>query len=232
MEAGKSKAGSKSFRKLGGEMTRGPFKGMGALLRGSRDGDNQNSKTISQAAESSGDGCQSSPGSPPLRNPFKVQHAQDAPVPGFLTRSLDPDWIDIEMMGYWLSKCDADHGGNCRRPFGLDPSGLGQANLLIDVQNQCLAIAKTGYRYACLSYVWGGAKTLKTDRSTLDSLMVKNSLQARWYEIPRTIRDTIRLVEQLGISYLWVDALCIVQDDTESKHDQIQAMAGIYANAM
>jgi hypothetical protein len=148
-----------------------------------------------------------------------------------LTRSLDPDWIDIEMMGFWLRKCDEEHGAICRRPFGLDPSGLGQANLLIDVQNNCLAVAKQGYRYACLSYVWGGAKTLKTGKSTLDSLMEKNSLEAHWYEIPRTIRDTIRLVQQLGIPYLWVDALCIVQDDIESKHDQIQAMASIYANA-
>jgi hypothetical protein len=29
----------------------------------------------------------------------------------------------------------------------------------------------------------------------------------------------------------WIDALCIVQDDASNKHDQIQAMAGIYANS-
>jgi hypothetical protein len=99
------------------------------------------------------------------------------------------------------------------------------------VQNKCLAISKPGYRYAYLSYVWGGVKTLKTGRSTFGSLMEKNSLEARWDEITRTIRDTIHLVKQLCIPYLWVDALCIVQDDIVSKHDQIQAMAGIYANA-
>jgi hypothetical protein len=214
MEAGNSKARSKSLRKLGGEMIRGPFKVVGALL-----------------GSGSGDRGKSSSETPILGNPTGAQHVHDAPIADFLTRSIDPDWIDIEMMGYWLSKCDAEHGENCRRPFGLDPSGLGQANLLIDVQNNCLAVAKQVYRYACLSYVWGGAKTFKTGKSTLDGLMEKNSLEAHWYEIPQTIRDTIRLVEQLGIPYLWVDALCIVQDDIESKHDQIQAMAGIYANA-
>lgn len=82
-----------------------------------------------------------------------------------------------------------------------------------------------------MSYVWGGAKTLKTEKESLNSLKEENSLEARRDEIPRTIRDTINLVDQLGIPYLWVDSLCIVQDDTESKHRQIQAMAGVYANA-
>lgn len=86
-------------------------------------------------------------------------------------------------------------------------------------------------RYACLSYVWGGAKTLKTEKESLNSLKEENSLEARRDEIPRTIRDTIDLVHQLGIPYLWVDSLCIVQDDAESKHNQIEAMAGVYANA-
>lgn len=96
---------------------------------------------------------------------------------------------------------------------------------------KCVTVAESGHRCACLSYVWGGAPTLKALRSNIDELMVEESLETRHSEIPKTIRNTIGLVEQLGIKYLWVDALCIVQDDTESKHVQIQAMAGIYANA-
>jgi Heterokaryon incompatibility protein (HET) len=72
---------------------------------------------------------------------------------------------------------------------------------------------------------------LKTGKDNLESLLEGDSLATHWNEIPKTIRDTVNLVDQLGIQYLWVDCLCIVQDDTESKHDQIQAMSGIYANA-
>jgi len=157
--------------------------------------------------------------------------SEDTTAPSFLTRSLDPDWIDIEMMGYWLRKCDLEHGEQCRRPFGIDISGFGRANLLIDVQRKCLTVAKPEHRYACFSYVWGGSSTLKTGKDNLDSLMEDNSLRIRLKEISRKIRDAIDLVDQLGIPYFWVDALCIIQDDSESKHDQIQAMAGIYANA-
>jgi hypothetical protein len=66
-----------------------------------------------------------------------------------------------------------------------------------------------------LIFAGGGASTLKTRKGNL----------------PKTIRNAIDLVDQLGIQHLWVDCLCIIQDDTDSKHDQIQAMSGIYANA-
>ncbi|KAH8687338.1 heterokaryon incompatibility [Tricladium varicosporioides] len=87
------------------------------------------------------------------------------------------------------------------------------------------------YRYACLSYVWGGVSCLKTKRHILEGLMLEGSLDIYRDEIPRTIRDAMSLTEQLGIRYIWIDALCIVQDDEVSKHDQIQAMVGIYTNA-
>jgi hypothetical protein len=49
--------------------------------------------------------------------------------------------------------------------------------------------------------------------------------------VPQTIADAISLVRLLEERYLWVDALCIVQDDEETKHDQITNMASIFTNA-
>lgn len=50
-------------------------------------------------------------------------------------------------------------------------------------------------------------------------------------KLPNTIKDAINLVEYLGERYLWVDALCIVQDDYDSKHQQINNMASIFASS-
>jgi hypothetical protein len=146
-------------------------------------------------------------------------------------KMIDPAWIDIEMVGHWLRKCSSEHGESCGRPLGVDPSTLTRPALLIDIRRKCLTWTEPSFRYACLSYVWGGSTTLKTVKDNLESLLAPNSLREHQNEVPRTIRDTIGLVEQLNIHYLWVDALCVVQDDLESKHTQIQAMAGIYANA-
>lgn len=154
-----------------------------------------------------------------------------SPTPEFLTISLDRDWIDIEMMGHWLQKCDTEHGGACRRPFGLNPLSMGLPKYLIDIRKQCLTIAQPNFRYAALSYVWGGVERLQTTGRNLDSLMQEASLKSRWDKIPKTIRQAIGLAQQLGIYYVWVDALCIIQDNEESKHTEIHVMAGIYANS-
>ena len=51
------------------------------------------------------------------------------------------------------------------------------------------------------------------------------------WSLPRTIRDAITFTEYVGEQYLWVDALCIVQDEDEEKRDHFRHMGSIYANA-
>ncbi|KAJ5623219.1 HET domain protein [Penicillium lividum] len=49
--------------------------------------------------------------------------------------------------------------------------------------------------------------------------------------LPKTIQDVIRVAQGLGVRYVWVDALCIVQDDEEVKKQQIDQMKNIYGNS-
>ncbi|PMD29672.1 HET-domain-containing protein [Hyaloscypha variabilis F] len=70
-------------------------------------------------------------------------------------------------------------------------------------------------RYLALSYVWG---TRKTGRLVLTShneeaLMKPAALTENRASIPNTIWDAITVVRKLGENYLWVDSLCLVQDD-------------------
>ncbi|KAH7074179.1 heterokaryon incompatibility protein-domain-containing protein [Paraphoma chrysanthemicola] len=99
---------------------------------------------------------------------------------------------------------------------------------LIDVES--LRIIRTegqSGRFAALSYCWGGATQTQLTTSTLASLGNHIDLGA----LPQSIQDAIRVARSLSIKYLWVDALCIVQDDTLDVSGQIGAMAGIYGNA-
>jgi len=81
--------------------------------------------------------------------------------------------------------------------------------------------------------VWGPAKIFTTTKANVAKLEIPGSLVRPEIlsQIPNTIKDAINLIEYLGERYLWVDALCIVQDDEDWKYSQINNMASIFANS-
>jgi hypothetical protein len=91
--------------------------------------------------------------------------------------------------------------------------------------------------YATLSYVWGSPE----DQIRLRRLDVepRDGYLSQWKYpevpyglLPRTIRDAMSIAAEMGLDYLWVDALCIIQDDHFDLEVQIGSMAQIYTNAM
>lgn len=80
----------------------------------------------------------------------------------------------------------------------------------------------------CLSYCWGGPQPLVCTRDKLEPC-------GQWKividHLPATFRDTIRVTRDLGYRYLWIDSLCIAQDDAEDVEREIRQMAPIYKNA-
>jgi hypothetical protein len=82
-------------------------------------------------------------------------------------------------------------------------------------------------RYLALSYCWGGPQKFTTTSKTLESM----TLGIPSTELPKTILDAITVTRKLGMQYLWIDSLCIVQDNTEDKINEIMAMGDIYKNA-
>lgn len=87
--------------------------------------------------------------------------------------------------------------------------------------------------FVALSYMWagGGAETndIQLEMKNLKDLETPGSLTKM--SIPNIILDTILLCRDLGESYIWVDRLCIIQDDTVTKPAQIAAMDRIYRSA-
>jgi hypothetical protein len=61
--------------------------------------------------------------------------------------------------------------------------------------------------YAALSYCWGGDGTFKTEGHVVEKFEKDIPLK----HLPQTIRDAFCLTKRLGLEYLWIDAICIVQ---------------------
>ncbi|KFA66596.1 hypothetical protein S40285_08277 [Stachybotrys chlorohalonatus IBT 40285] len=81
--------------------------------------------------------------------------------------------------------------------------------------------------YAALSYCWGGDQAIKCTRESLGVLSQGIPLG----DLPLTIRDAALVCQKMDLQYLWVDALCILQDDEEDKGREIGQMARIYSAA-
>ena len=157
-----------------------------------------------------------------------VKETQDA------FRDVNPHWVDIETLGAWLHTCDKNHKSTCcvvLEAEAAEDSVETRPQWLVDIRRKCLVPAGPDDRYAALSYVWGGVKCSQTTTETLPRLLEPGSLEKPGVVLPRTVRHTIGLLELLNVPYLWVDALCIVQDDIDIKRKQIHAMAWIYASA-
>jgi hypothetical protein len=102
---------------------------------------------------------------------------------------------------------------------------------VIDAVKKCVVEWKQGDPYLTLSYMWGSTVNFELRLENRDELSQERSLEHRWKEIPQTIRDSILLTENLGFRYLWVDSLCITQDDEENKLNDVNQMASIYSCA-
>ncbi|KAK4449773.1 heterokaryon incompatibility protein-domain-containing protein, partial [Podospora aff. communis PSN243] len=87
-------------------------------------------------------------------------------------------------------------------------------------------------RYAALSYCWGPeADAHKQCKTTRQSLAEHSTRGIDTSYLSPVVRDAATVTRQLGLSYLWVDSLCIVQDDERDWRDEAALMGLVYSNA-
>ena len=106
---------------------------------------------------------------------------------------------------------------------------------MIDVKRRCVVSAPAGCRYIALSYCWGvstNLEHLKLTTANFLQLHTPGELSTENLRVPTTIRDAIYFTECLGFEYLWVDALCIIQDDMVDKKVQLSIMDRMYKSAI
>ncbi|KAK8849046.1 heterokaryon incompatibility protein-domain-containing protein [Apiospora arundinis] len=146
-------------------------------------------------------------------------------------RVLDTDWVDTGILREWLGECIAEHANICENPLHL--SGTTSPAWLIDTVDNCLVSGSGIQDYVALSYKWGDGAYLRNTIGVLQSLKQTGGLLEPPFAglISPTVKDTIGLTRLLGERYLWVDALCIVQDGGKETSDQLELMGVIYASA-
>lgn len=85
--------------------------------------------------------------------------------------------------------------------------------------------------YAALSYCWGPAEDAKQQLTSTSATIAERRKRIRDDEMTEVLRDAISVTRALKIPYLWVDALCILQDDISDWERQCVDVAKLYAAA-
>lgn len=149
----------------------------------------------------------------------------------FPGRRIDPDAIDPVQVKRWIDQCQLTHGEKCKHSETHRFKALRPDMLVIDIHDQCLAKLPLDSRYVALSYVWGGVKQPETTLTTLHTFSQQGALARIRSALPKVIIDAMAFATSLGERYLWVDVLCIIQDDYGFKQSMIDRMHVIYENA-
>ena len=82
--------------------------------------------------------------------------------------------------------------------------------------------------YLALSYCWGDGKNMELTKQSLADWQDKLPVDL----MPRTIRDAFEAARRLEVEYIWIDRICIAQDDDADWEREAGKMAAIYSNAL
>ncbi|OBT66986.1 hypothetical protein VE03_04182 [Pseudogymnoascus sp. 23342-1-I1] len=150
----------------------------------------------------------------------------------FLPESADcyDDPLDVlNIMSKWLSNCTENHDLCKGNGDGTLPTRLIKINgesLSLILTSECL----NRPRYATLSHSWGpsGADNVITLTSEdLDTYMEALPVE----RFPKTFKDAIEITRRLGLDYLWIDSLCIIQDSVDDWQKESALMHSVFGGS-
>ncbi|KAI6089955.1 CNVH-domain-containing protein [Hypoxylon rubiginosum] len=138
----------------------------------------------------------------------------------------------VEQARTWLDTCIEKHEkceSSRRRPLPARVLDLGTKPT--DSVRLLCTTGKAEDSYACLSHCWGKPKKGQPEAITLttrnESSLTRGIAPS---DLPKNYRDGIQFCRLLGIRYLWIDALCIIQDSKEDWACESLKMASYYGN--
>ncbi|KEY64556.1 hypothetical protein S7711_03622 [Stachybotrys chartarum IBT 7711] len=143
-------------------------------------------------------------------------------------RAARPAKESLGVLREWMAKCAAEHSGCC-------PSSTPLPTRVVDVGDSHgtaprlkVSDGEVG-AYITLSHCWGKTpeKVTRTTTKTLEQHLQAIPMST----LPKTFREAIEVARAVGVRYLWIDSLCIVQDDGLDWQRESAVMGDIYHNS-
>ena len=138
-----------------------------------------------------------------------------------------------ELANGWLSNCSSYHT-KCKPLMSVEnyyPTRLIEVRANSsdgELQLYSTSDVSTKEPYMTLSHCWGTSQFLRLTSSTLNRLQKGFNLA----ELPPTFQDAVMVTRALGIKFLWIDALCIIQDSNVDWQHEASLMSQVYSNSI
>ncbi|KAL0934520.1 HET domain-containing protein [Colletotrichum truncatum] len=133
----------------------------------------------------------------------------------------------LVLLKYWMEMCEASHESCSSEKAALLPTRV----LDVSSSQPRLIIAETlsrrTGRFIALSHCWGTSQPLRTLKDNIGLHHEGIDLGT----LPQTFQDAVAVTRHLGIQYIWIDSLCIVQDDALDWEREAARMGDIYGSA-
>lgn len=146
-----------------------------------------------------------------------------------ISHSLGSD-ICFAKIRSWISLCEQEHEhSDCLKPAR---SRLPDRVIALDttfgmISLRLLITKGEPDRYIALSHRWGSSPCITTTSENL-ATMCEN---IDYTNLPQTFADAVVCAKNLGIKYLWIDSICVVQDDILDWQRQSAKMESYYSGA-
>jgi len=83
-------------------------------------------------------------------------------------------------------------------------------------------------QYVALGYCWGDYTECRTSKANLAERLER----IQFHLLPEVYAHAVKIARGLGIRYLWIDALCIIQDDTDDWIREAATMCDVCWNTV
>lgn len=142
---------------------------------------------------------------------------------------LDSD-DSYSLVQRWLNECSERHPGCDQHIYTKAPSRLLEVHGDKIYLRTLSELNDQTPKYATLSYCWGSREqNLETTTETLEKHQY--GLDFTSPDMPKTLRDGIRVAQRLGIGYMWIDCLCIIQDSDSDWQAEAKSIGEYYRNS-
>lgn len=107
-----------------------------------------------------------------------------------------------------------------------------QKDLKLVDSNTITGASQTLLSYATLSHCWGPPELSVRPLRTTQNTLKKHQEGFAFRDLPKTFQDAVQLARALSIRFLWIDSLCIIQDNEEDWANESSQMAAYYENSL